>query len=74
MLFSLLYYCSTEEMRILSHPSIKENKKIVFACKSLQSIHKVSDSRWTQTVLFSMPGSGIDTIVSVFKLFLGITE
>lgn len=37
----------------------------------MQSIHKV---RETQTELHRVPGSGIDTSVSVFKLFLGMTE
>lgn len=43
MTFSLIYYCGTKEIWILSLPGIKEIlKKVVFAFKSLQSDQKVS--------------------------------
>lgn len=47
MIFILLYYCGTEEICIVSLPDTKEikKKKSVFAHKSLQCDHKVSDSR-----------------------------
>lgn len=76
MILILLYYCGTEEICKLSLPDTKEikKKKSIFALKSLQSDHKVSDSRWTQKELFSVLSSGNDTRMSVFKLFLAIMK
>lgn len=65
MIFILLYYCGTEEICIVSLPDTKEikKKKSVFAHKSLQCDHKVSDSRWTQKEFFSVLSSANDTRV-----------